>query len=127
MSDEIVVPIDSDETLRQSVDEVLPKHHSEATIPISIKETIEFQLEMDIVPTPGIHQLTHVDRFFTSKLREIWVNQFVYHSRSESYRFTLPHEVGHRILHADIFLAQLFHAISKWKMFVIFIQDKKHG
>ncbi|MGB6044083.1 MAG: ImmA/IrrE family metallo-endopeptidase [Pirellulales bacterium] len=91
------------------------------------EEIIEFELGMDIVPTPGLHQFLEVDGFITSDLCEIWVDQFVYASRPGRYRFTLAHEVGHSILHTDIFQSQVFHSVADWKAFVNSIPDKEHG
>ena len=127
MAEEIKAPYFSYEDLRRKADEFLAQHHPDATIPIPIEEIVEFELGMDIVPTPGLHQLLEVDAFITSDLREIWVDQFVYDSRPGRYRFTLAHEIGHSILHADIFSSQSFHSIDEWKVFMNSIADKEHG
>ena len=112
MSDEIKAPFFSYEDLRRKADEFLAQHHPDG-IPVPIEEIVEFELGMDIVPTPGLHQFLEVDGFITSDLREIWVDQFVYDSRPGRYRFTLAHEVGHSILHADIFQSQAFHSVAQ--------------
>jgi len=125
--DEIKAPYHSYEDLRRKADEFLAEHHPAGTIPVPIEEIVEFQFRMDIVPTPGLHQLLETDGFATSDLREIWVDQFVYDSRPRRYRFTLAHEVGHMVLHADIFRAQSFSSIDEWKAFVNSIPDKEHG
>ncbi|MEX2093241.1 MAG: ImmA/IrrE family metallo-endopeptidase [Pirellulales bacterium] len=127
MGDEIKAPYFSYENLRQKADDFLVQYHRAGTIPVPIEEIVEFDLGMDIVPTPGLHQFLEVDGFLTSDLREIWVDQFVYESRPGRYRFTLAHEVGHSILHADIFRQQSFHTIAEWKEFVDSIPDKEHS
>ena len=127
MSEEIKAPFFSYEDLRRKADEFLAQHHPDGTIPVPIEEIVEFELNMDIVPTPGLHQLLEVDGFITSDLREIWVDQFVYDSRPGRYRFTLAHEVGHSILHADIFQGSSFHSVTEWKAFVNSIPDKEHS
>ena len=127
MAEEIKAPYFSYEDLRRRADEFLAQHHPDATIPVPIEEIVEFELCIDIVPAPGLHQLLEVDAFITSDLREIWVDQFVYDSRPGRYRFTLAHEIGHSILHADIFGAQSFHSIDEWKAFMNSIPDKEHG
>jgi hypothetical protein len=113
--------------LRRQANEFLARHHPDGTIPIPIEEIVEFQLGMDIVPTPGLHQLLEVDGFISSDLREIRVDQSVYQSRPGRYRFTLAHEIGHSILHADIFRSRSFRTIAEWKTFVNSIPDKEHG
>ena len=95
MSDDMKAPYYSYEDLRRKADEFLAEYHPAKTIPVPIEEIVEFQFRMDIVPTPGFHQLLDTDGFVTSDLREIWVDQFVYDSRPGRYRFTLAHEIGH--------------------------------
>ena len=127
MGEEFKAPLFSYEDLRRKADDFLAQHHFAGTIPVPIEEIVEFNLGLDIVPTPGLHQLLEVDGFLTSDLREIWVDQFVYESRPGRYRFTLAHEVGHSILHADIFRRRSFRNIADWQAFVNSIPDKEHS
>jgi hypothetical protein len=125
--EEIKAPFFSYDDLRHKADEFLAEHHPDGSIPVPIEEIVEFGLGCDIVPAPGLHQLLEVDGFITSDLREIWVDQFVYDNRPARYRFTLAHEVGHSILHADIFKGQSFRSTAEWKSFVNSIPDKEHS
>lgn len=127
MSEETVAPYYSYEDLRRRADEFLAEHHPAGSIPIPIEEIIEFQLGMDIVPIQGLHALIETDGFVTSDLREIWVDEFVYLSRPGRYRFTLAHEVGHKVLHADLFRARRFRSVDGWKAFVNAIPEKEHS
>jgi len=127
VSEDIKAPILSYDDVRRRADEFLARHHSSGTIPVPIEEIVEFDLGMDIVPTLGLHQLLDVDGFITSDVQEIWVDQFVYDSRPGRYRFTLAHEVGHSVLHADIFRSCTFHSVGEWKAFVNSIPEKEHG
>ena len=56
MSEEIKAPILSYDDVRRRADEFLALHHPDRTIPVPIEEIVEFELGMDIVPTPGLHQ-----------------------------------------------------------------------
>jgi len=127
VSEEIVAPYYSYEDLRRRADEFLARHHPAGSIPVPIEEIIEFQLAMDIVPIQGLHALIETDGFVTSDLREIWVDEFVYLSRPGRYRFTLAHEVGHKVLHADLFRARRFRSVDEWKAFVNAIPEKEHS
>ncbi|MHC4404727.1 MAG: ImmA/IrrE family metallo-endopeptidase [Planctomycetota bacterium] len=127
MSEEVKAPFYSYEDLRRKANAFLVQHHPDGTIPVPIEEIVEFQLDMDIVPTPGLRNLLEVDGFVTSNLREIWIDQYVYDNYASRYRFTLAHEVGHCVLHSDVFSAQLFRSIDEWKTFVNSIPDKEHS
>ena len=115
------------EDLRRKADEFLAKHHARGTIPVPIEEIVEFRLGMDIVPTPGLHELLETDGFITSDFKEIHMDEFVYRSRPGRYRFTLAHEVGHAVLHAELFHGRRFRTVSEWKKFVNSISEKEHG
>ena len=119
-------PIYSYEDLRRKADEFLAEHHPAGTIPIPIEEIVEFQLRMDIVPMPGLQTLIETDGFITSDLKEIYVDEFVYLSRPGRYRFTLAHEVGHAILHGELFRHGRFRSVKEWKAFVNSIPENEH-
>jgi hypothetical protein len=127
VAEEIKAPHYSYEDLRRQADGFLNEYHPAGTVPVPIEEIIEFQFRIDIVPTPGLHQLLETDGFVTSDLREIWVDEFVYDSRPGRYRFTLAHEIGHVVLHEAILQAHSFSTIDEWKAFVNSIPDKEHG
>ena len=104
-----------DTDLRQAAARFLAKHHADGSLPVPIEEIIEFDFKMDIVPMPGMHQAFDVDSFISHDLTEIRVDQGVYDSRPTRYRFSLAHELSHRLLHADIFSELSFTTVSEWK------------
>ena len=125
----LAAPILSYEDLRKKANEFLAKYHPDHTIPVPIEEIVEFQLGIHIVPMPHLHELLDVDGFLTADLKEIYVHDFVYHKRPGRYRFTLAHEVGHFVLHADIYRQYQQRQPSKieeWKRFVNDIPAKEH-
>ena len=122
----IEIPIISYEEIRNHVNDFLNKYHPSRKIPIPIEEIIEFQMGIDIIPIPGLLKTFDVDGFISSNLSNIYVDDFVYNNRSGRYRFTLAHEVGHIILHKDIYLKANFKSIKEWKEFVNSIPDKDH-
>lgn len=113
--------------LRRKADEFLAKHHPAATIPVPIEEIVEFQLGIDIVPMPGLHELIETVGFITSDLTEIYVDESVYLSRPNRYRFTLAHEVGHVLLHADVFRERRFRTVAEWKKLLNSIPEQEHS
>lgn len=95
-------------------------------MPIPIEEIVEFQLDINIVPLPGLHQGFEVDGFMSSDLKNISVDEFIYKSRPGRYRFTLAHEVGHVILHKDVYKKANFRNTQEWKDFINSIPDQTH-
>jgi len=123
----IEIPIISYEDIRKSVDNFLEQYHPSREIPVPIEEIIEFQMGIDIIALPGLHQSFEVDGFMSSDLSNIYVDEFVYKSRPGRYRFTLAHEVGHIILHKKIYQKANFHDIKEWKDFINSISDDDHS
>ena len=112
---EIKAPYLPYEVLRQRAEEFLLKHHPSREIPVPIEEIVEFQFKMDIVPEPGLHANFDIDAYITRDLTEIRVDDFVYQERPGRYRFSLAHELGHRVLHKEVFSKLAFETIDGWK------------
>jgi hypothetical protein len=70
---------------------------------------------MDIVPMPGLRVGFEIDAYLTCDLSEIRVDQAVWESRQNRYRFSLAHELAHRILHADVFRQLSFASVAEWR------------
>lgn len=127
MENGIEIPIISYEDIRNSADNFLKQYHPSREIPVPIEEIIEFQMGLNIVPIPGLLRAFDVDGFTSSDLTNIYVDEFIYSNRPGRYRFTLAHEIGHLILHKEIYLQATFHTIKEWKDFINSISEKDHG
>ena len=101
--------------LRARAEDFLGKHNPDRVIPVPIEQIVEAQFQMDIVPVPGLQQGFDTVSYLTADLQEIRVDEFVFTSRLNRYRFSLAHELGHRILHRDIFEQLAFDDIDSWK------------
>jgi hypothetical protein len=105
------------EDLRGIAEDFLRQHHPAGTIPVPIERIIESKLEMDICPEMCIQDICDVDAFINVKCTAIHVDVSVYMATNDSrYRFSLAHEVAHKILHADIVAALPFRTRDEWKL-----------
>jgi len=127
MVNNIEIPFFSYEEIRNRADNFLRQYHPSREIPVPIEEIIEFQMNIDIFPIQGLHTILDIDGFTISDLSTIYVDDFVYKSRPGRYRFTLAHEVGHIILHKEIYSKANFQNIKEWKDFINSISDKDHS
>lgn len=127
VGNDLEIPIFSYEDIRLHADTFLKQYHPSREIPIPIEEIIEFQMNIDIIPLPGLHQSLEVDGFTQSDLSSIYADEFVYKSRPGRYRFTLAHEVGHIVLHNDIYQKANFRNSQEWKDFINSISDTDHS
>ena len=123
----IKAPIFSYDEIRNHADHFLKQYHPSMKIPIPIEEIAEFQMGLDIVPIPGLLRFFDVDGFTSGDLLNIYVDEFIYSDRLGRYRFTLAHEVGHIILHKEIYSKANFRNIKERKDFINSISEKDHG
>jgi len=114
----IVAPFNNHNDIKRAAQRFLRKYHPEDTLPIPIEEIIEFQLHIDIIPIPGLHELINSDGFLASDLKSISVDKYALEKRLNRYRFTLAHEIGHSVLHKDLLRQNRFATATKWKSFV---------
>lgn len=125
---EVKAPYLPYDALRQKAEEFLHRYHRSRMIPVPIEEIVEFQFEMDIVPEPGLHEHFDIDSYLTADMTEIRVDEFVYQSRPGRYRFSLAHELGHRVLHEDVLSQLTFESITAWKQLVAnAIPEREYG
>lgn len=114
----IRVPRLSYEDLRGIADRFLAQHHPTTSIPVPIEAIVEFGLDINIIPLPGLHGDHGIDGFLSTDMTEISVDSYVFESRPARYRFTLAHESAHLVLHGDILKEVAPSSIPDWKRFV---------
>jgi hypothetical protein len=124
----IVAPFLPYDALRKIANRFLMEHHPSGEIPIPIEEIVEFELELDIVPVPGLQDEFDIEAFITSDLTEIRVDQFIQSKRPARYRFSLAHEVAHFLVHQDIFKElRKFSTIAEWKDVITTIPEEPYS
>ncbi len=105
----------------------LTNHSLENKLPIPIEEIIDLKLGVNIVPLPGIQKVFEVEGFTSSDLSTIYVDDYVYSNRPTRYRFTLAHELGHIVLHGDLFKQFSFDSVEQWLKFYQSVDDKDYS
>lgn len=125
----VVVPYLPYDRLRQAADQFLKQFHSSQKIPVPIEEIVEFQFGINIVPMPGLQEALDDDEvlgFTSSDLKDITVDEWVWRNRPSRYRFTLAHEIGHVVLHQNLYKSKQFTTIEEWKSFINSIPEEDH-
>ena len=108
------VPYLNNEYIASVADSFL-KNNQLISIPINIEYIIESNYRMDIIPIPSLKMVFDIDGFSTSDFNEIYVDQFVYEQRYHRFRFTLAHELGHKVMHQEYLSKLKFSSIAEWK------------
>ena len=127
MSAVIKVPFKNHDHINQAAQNFLKTYHPRDSYPTPIEEIIDLQLRIDVIPIPGLHKNYEIDGFLSSDLSSISVDMNVYESRQRRYRFTLAHEIGHRILHEDLYAQCKFKYTKEWKKFIKEFPEKEYS
>jgi hypothetical protein len=120
------VPYLKDSYIASVADFFLKQNHV-ISIPVNIEYVIESNYRMDIVPLPSLKMAFDIDGFSTSDFNAICVDQFVYEQRYHRFRFTLAHELGHRVLHQEYLSKHKFSSIAEWKNVVDQLNPSDHS
>ena len=121
------IPIHSYEDLRKKADEFLATYNPSGAIPVPIEEIVEFDFGINVVPVLGLQREFEVEGFTSSDLKNIYVDEYVYTDYLNRYRFTLAHEIGHIVLHKNLYNANRFSSIAGWKEFINSMTEEEHG
>ncbi|WDQ16803.1 ImmA/IrrE family metallo-endopeptidase [Rhodopirellula sp. P2] len=95
--------------------------------PVAIEIIVERDYEMDVVPIRGLQTAFNIDAFISQDMQTISVDEFVLENRLNRYRFTLAHELGHRVLHSDILQTMKFDSIDDWKSQLTEFPEREYG
>lgn len=74
-------------------------------VPVDIEHIIEIKLKIGIAPIPNFLKIVGVDALITSDWQTLYVDKDEYmdERRYNRLRFSLAHEIGHFVLHNEIY------------------------
>jgi hypothetical protein len=121
------VPFLSYDQLKATAAETLGNSDYADRFPVAIEMLVERSFRMDVVPIRGLQHGFNIDAFISQDLSTISVDEFVLENRLNRYRFSLAHELGHRVLHPDILGAMKFKSISDWKARITQFPEKAYS
>jgi len=102
----IKVPFLNNKEIKDKVDLFRAKYCGKV-IPIDMEEIIELKLKIDIFPIPNLQNSFGIDAFITSDWSLIYIDELRFKDErfQNRLRFSLAHEIGHFILHKNIYNA----------------------
>ncbi|MFH1189146.1 MAG: ImmA/IrrE family metallo-endopeptidase [Candidatus Omnitrophota bacterium] len=124
--DEVSVPFQNHDYIEKVAKDFLKKYHPEDTYPTPIEDIIELKMGIDIIPIPGLSEaIDDVGGFISSDLSNISIDKYVYLNVRTRARFTFAHEIGHAIMHKDVYKNQAFDSSEDWKDFMESFPEKE--
>ena len=121
---EIEVPFIPYDRIKVIIVEVLLKYHSSHEIPFPIEELIEFDFNFEIRGIFGLLRETGSPGMLSLDQSIIFVDESVLSSKSNYYyRFTLAHELGHKLLHSRMYSSMNLTNMSEMKRFYLELSE----
>lgn len=81
----------------------LTEFHPTNTLPVPIEEIAESKLNIEIVPISGMKKEFDADGCIDSSFKRIFIDFDIYMKYENRSRFTIGHEIGHLIIHRELF------------------------
>jgi len=102
------------------------KYHPSFSLPIPIEEIAEQKLNLKIREQMNLKEDYDVDGFLTSDLTTIFIDFNLYMNFENRSRFTIAHEIGHFVLHGEIFKNLNINSVDKLNELAIKITDEEY-
>ncbi len=112
--------------VRHAADQFLDQYNSNNQLPVDIEEIAELKLKIFLCVIPGIKNLIGIDGFISSDFSQITIDESCYVKFPERTRFTIAHEIGHKILHQSWYQKNGPTDFSNYHDFFSKINDKDH-
>ena len=89
----------------------------------------EFDLGLELIPKPRLREAGDIEALLLGDLKTIMVDRDAFMDpRAENrLRFSVAHEIGHLILHADIFSGLRHECVEAWMDFLAAIPDAEYA
>ena len=117
------------EEIWQKADRLRAAHPSGRELPVKVLDFAEFDLHLDLVPVNGLREQLDIDALLMGDLKSILVDKRAFMSPRLEYRlrFSVAHEIGHLILHRDIYAGLQHATAAEWFDYISAIPEVEYG
>jgi len=125
----VEVPFISKDEIKKRADEFRQKFWGDL-LPVNAEDVVEVKLKMKIVPTPNIRRFYGVDAWTAINLKMMYVDNdlFLDNRQKNRLKFSLAHELGHCVLHQNIYKQVNINNIYKFSEILLdLISEEKYN
>jgi len=97
------VPYISDDVIFHRAESFLEEFHPDNTLPVPIEEIAEKKLGLMILPIANLEVFCEISGTMSKDFKTILIDEKTYENQESRTRFTVAHEIGHFILHKELF------------------------
>ena len=121
------IPFIPAKEIKRRVEEFLQRYNPTMQIPVDIERIVEIDLGIEIRPVASLKTAFDIDGWLSRDMSTITVDKHQYDEVENRCRFTIAHELGHLILHREIYKQLEFENIDGWKKLILGFDPKKYG
>ena len=113
----------------KQADEMRQKFLPQGTLPVPVLDVAEFDLKLELDPRANLRRAGDIDALLLGDLKTIVVDRDAFMDRraENRLRFSVAHEIGHFILHRDLY-RNLRHAnVEAWREFIKGVPEREYG
>jgi Zn-dependent peptidase ImmA (M78 family) len=98
-------------------------------LPINIEKIIDISLKIDIIPLPNLEKMCNTDALITSDWQSLYIDKDLFEDerRQNRLRFSLAHEIGHLILHKDLYNIFEINSFEDFYNFIDLMPGEQYG
>jgi len=122
----IEIPYLNKDSIKHNADSFRKKYHG-LSVPVDIEKIVEIKLKIDIIPLPDFRKNSSLEALITSNWKSIYVDKDTYENQDNRLRFSLAHEIGHFLLHKEIYEGLNIKEITDFYRAVEEIPRKQYG
>ncbi|MCX6162182.1 MAG: ImmA/IrrE family metallo-endopeptidase [Ignavibacteriae bacterium] len=123
-------PYYTNNQIYEKADSFRAKYWRDKGLPVDIEKIIEFELGITIIPRENLcHIYEGMETSISKDMTEITIDKAISENPASEkrLRFSLAHEVGHFVLHKDIYSKFSFNSIEEWIMLINNIPEFQYG
>lgn len=114
---QITAPRLTKTAIQKAVDEFKATYSKRTgVLPINVEDLVEFDLKLELRPVAGIMDACGTDALLLSNRKTIVVDlqEFEHNNLRDRLRFSIAHEIGHFILHKEVYKGVSFTSVDQW-------------
>jgi hypothetical protein len=113
----------------QEADRLRAAHQAGHSLPVKVLDLAEFDLGLDLIPVGSLREQLDIDALLMGDLKSILVDKHAFMSPRLEYRlrFSVAHEIGHLVLHRDIYAGLQHATAAEWFDYISAIPDVEYG
>jgi hypothetical protein len=112
----------------EKADALRSRFPSCSKLPVPVFDLAEFDLGLELVPKARLRQAGDIEALLLGDLKTIFVDRDAFlDPRSENrLRFSVAHELGHLILHSDVYGGLRHESLETWMEFLLTIPEAEY-